>query len=655
MVEKIVGLAENLAPIALIGAGGIGKTSIALTVLHHNRIKDRFGDNRRFTRCDQFTTSCAHFLSRLSKVAGAGIKNPEDLASLRPFLSSREMFIILDNAESILDPRGIDAEEIYAVVEELGRFSNVCLCITSRLSAVPSDCETLDIPTLSIDAARDAFYGIYKNAERTDLINDVLNQLDFHPLSITLLATVGHQNRWGIDRLGREWDRQRTRMLQTIRNRSLAATLELSLASPLFQELGPDARGLLEVIAFFPQGVDENNLGRLLPAVSNGIDMFSKFCILSLTYRSGSFVTMLAPLRDYLRPEDPRSSSLLCAAKKGYFTQMSADMAPGRPRGREARWITSEDVNVEHLLDVFTTIDANSKSNWDACKNFIKLLIHQKPRPTILKAKIEALPDHHRSKPVCLSRLAELFASLGNHAEYKRLLTRVLELWRGRGDDRMVAQALRNLSNANREMGLYKKGIQMAKESLEILERIGRVEEQGQSLHGLAQLYYDDNQLDAAEEVASRAMGLHSKRGDQYRICGSHYLLGAIYDSKRETEKAIHHLEAAVGLASSPGWHNQLYRIHSGLATLFRKEGRFDKAQTHIEHAKTYALSHPHHLASATEIQAELWYEQGRSEGARSEALRAADAFERLGAAKSLERCRGLLRKIETRRTGRQD
>ena len=39
MINKIVGLAENLTPIALIGAGGIGKSSIALTILHHDRIK----------------------------------------------------------------------------------------------------------------------------------------------------------------------------------------------------------------------------------------------------------------------------------------------------------------------------------------------------------------------------------------------------------------------------------------------------------------------------------------------------------------------------------------------------------------------------------------------------------------------------------------
>jgi len=39
LIEEIVGLAENLNPVALIGAGGIGKTSIALTVLHHDRIE----------------------------------------------------------------------------------------------------------------------------------------------------------------------------------------------------------------------------------------------------------------------------------------------------------------------------------------------------------------------------------------------------------------------------------------------------------------------------------------------------------------------------------------------------------------------------------------------------------------------------------------
>ena len=498
-------MAEKLNPIALVGAGGIGKTSIALTILHHDRIKKRFGGNRRFIRCDQFPPSRANFLRQLSKVIGAGIKNPEDLTPLRQFLSSEKMLIVLDNAESILDPQGPEGREIYGVVKELTQFIEVCLVVTSRITTIPPDCKRLNVPTLSIDAARSTFYRIYGDNERSGLVDKILEQLDFHPLSITLLATVAHQNDWNTNRLAVEWERRRTSVLQAEHNESLAATIELSLASPMFKNLDADARELLGVIAFFPQGIDEDCLDWLFPTIPNPITILDKFCILSLTYRNNGFITMLVPPRDYLCPKDPLSSPLLCAIKETYFIRLSVELNPEKPRFGETQWIVLEDTNVEHIINVFGSIDNNSSDVWGACIAFLKHLYWHKPRHTTLARVIEGLSDGHRFKPDCLFELAQLLDLVGSHAERKRLLGHVLQLDRERGSDHRVARTLRCLSGANRDLGLYKEGIHQAREALEIFERIGATECQAElSLH-LAWLLKADYQSDRAKEAAAPA------------------------------------------------------------------------------------------------------------------------------------------------------
>ena len=661
LVDKMIGLAGNLTPIALVGAGGIGKTTIALTVLHHDRIKERFGDDRRFVRCDQFAASRAHLLSRISKVIGAGIENPEDLTPLRPFLSSREIILILDNAESVLDPRGTNAQEIYDMLEELSEFRNICLCLTSRIATTPSACKTLNVPVLSMEAARDTFYRICEDNERPDLVDSILEQLGFHPLSVALLATVAHHNKWDNSQLTREWEERRTGVLQTEHNRSLAAAIELSLTSPMFRELGPDARELLGVIAFFPQGINGDNIDWLFPTMVQGDNstsslsptsdrrnMFDKFCILSLTHRSGGFITMLAPLRDYLRHKDPTSSPLLSATKEHYFHRLHVVLNPGEPGFEEARWIRSEDVNVEHLLDVFTSVDGDSENNWDSCRYFIRHLYWHKPRLVVLGPKIEGLPDGHPSKPDCLFELSRLLSSVGNDMEYKRLLVYTLKLQRMDGDDLPVAETLRFLCDANRGLGLYGEGIQQAKEALEIYRRLDDAKGQAQSWRELASLLLSDNQLDAAEDATSQVINLLSdKEGGQYELCQAHRILSKIHQSKGEVGKAIDHFETAIGIASSFNWHDILFWNNYGLADLLFDENRFDEADTHIERAKSYAIDSPYQLGRAIELRAEFWYKQGRFAEAKSEALGAVKAYEKIGAAKDIEDCRTLLRNIE--------
>jgi tetratricopeptide (TPR) repeat protein len=647
LIEEVVGLAANLEPIALIGPGGIGKTSIALTVLHHNRIKERFGVNRRFIRCDRFPASPSHLLARLSEVIGAGVENPTDLAPLRPLLSPKEMIIILDNAESILDPKGTSAAEIYSVVNELCQFKTICLCITSRIITVPPRCKRPGIPTLSIEAARDIFYGIFGNGERSNIIDDLLERLEFHALSITLLATTASHNAWDHDELAKEWDAQRAQVLQTDYNESLAATIELSLSSPTFRSLGPNARDLLGVVAFFPQGIDEKNLDWLFPTISDRKNIFGKFRVLSLTHRSNGFITMLAPIRDYLSPQDPLSSPLLCTTRDRYFSRLSVGVHPENPGFKEARWILLEDVNVEHLLDVFTPPGQTWRDIWDVCCYFVEHLVWHKPRQTILGSKIEALADDHPSKPKYLSRLSWLFDQVGNRVEQKRLLTLTLELQRRRGDDAGIADALRELSNANRLLHLIEEGIDQAREALAIYERINDTVEQARSLTYLTRLLFDHGQLDAAEDAASRAIDLLKEKDLKHTVCQLHRRLGMINLSKGEKEKAIHHFKTALRIASPPNWDDELFWNHYNLAVLFRNGNEFDEANAHITQAKSLAVNDKFKLGYATQLQAVVWYRQHRLEDAKSEASHALKIYEKLGVADDIEDCKALLRKIE--------
>ena len=69
--------------------------------------------------------------------------------------------------------------------------------------------------------------------------------------------------------------------------------------------------------------------------------MFDTFCNLSLTHRGDKFITMLAPLQDYLWPKHLMASPLLRAAQEHYFGRLLVIIGPGFPGFDESKWITS--------------------------------------------------------------------------------------------------------------------------------------------------------------------------------------------------------------------------------------------------------------------------------------------------------------------------
>ena len=354
---------------------------------------------------------------------------------------------------------------------------------------------------------------------------------------------------------------------------------------------------------------------------------------------------MLAPIRDYLSPQDPRSSPLLCETRDHYFARLTVELTPGKPEFEEARWIMLEDVNVEYLLDVFTSIDQARSENWVACFNFMEHLYWYKPRQIILGSKIETLTDDHPLKLKCLYQLSRLIGEVGNRAEAKRLLLRTLALGRQREDYSSVVHTLRQLSNINRILGFSKEGIQQAEEALEILERTNDTRSRANCLDNLAWSLYFDNQFDAAENAASRAIGLIQEKGREH-LCRLQRVLGLISRSKGEKEKAIQHFKTALETASPFNWPDVLFWNHHDLARLFCDEGEFGEANAHIKRAKLHAIDQPRWLGCAMYLQATVWCQQRRLEDSKTEILHALEIFETLGAGEA-EKCRDLLKRVE--------
>ena len=226
-------------------------------------------------------------------------------------------------------------------------------------------------------------------------------------------------------------------------------------------------------------------------------------------------------------------------------------------------------------------------------------------------------------------------------------LPHVLELQRQRGDNFQIAEALRWLCNANRDLGLYEEGIRQAKEALNCYDQISNTKGKLLCLNTLAFLLLSDNQFDAAENAASRAIDIATETGQEYQLSDLHRVLGNIYRSKGEKEKAIHHYKTALEIASRFSSHALLFWTHYALVQLFYDAHDIDNATAHIELAKLHAANDPYKLGRAMELQTIVWYWQSRLEDAKLEALHTLGIYEKLGAGVDARRCRDLLQSIE--------
>jgi hypothetical protein len=109
--------------IAILGAGGMGKTSLAKAVLHHTEIMVTYAQNRFFVTCTSATTEL-----ELVNLIGAhlGLKPGKDLtqAVLQHFSNNLPSLLILDELETLWESATSckDIEELLLLLTGIREF-----------------------------------------------------------------------------------------------------------------------------------------------------------------------------------------------------------------------------------------------------------------------------------------------------------------------------------------------------------------------------------------------------------------------------------------------------------------------------------------------------------------------------------------------------
>src|SRR5262245_12931167 len=186
--------------ICILGAGGMGKTATALTILHHDRVQRAFQRCCYFVPCDAATTPSLLISGILQVLQVQCIDGEDSLTTLHRFLASApRILILLDNFDTPWEGTGAQIE-VEDMLCRISAVKHVSLLVTMRGSVSPSEIQWTQLekssilPPLTPDAARSVFLAVNPAIHDLDSDQDLdllLQELDYVPLAIKLIAQVG--------------------------------------------------------------------------------------------------------------------------------------------------------------------------------------------------------------------------------------------------------------------------------------------------------------------------------------------------------------------------------------------------------------------------------------------------------------------------------
>ncbi|KAF8179048.1 hypothetical protein K438DRAFT_1977547 [Mycena galopus ATCC 62051] len=278
IVSEIVSLLaiETTSRVCITGAGGMGKTSVALAVVNRAMTQTIFMKQYVFwIPCVEAKTP-----DLLRRILYAQLRiTAETYDSLDPLIaelgaSKERRLLLLDNFETcwLSDENQPKVREILV---RLTKLSHIALLVTMTSGFAPGhiDWQHRPLPPLDPIAARAAFTRKYRDAAGYELagagpeLDEFLTCIGHIPLAITLTAASGGSLESSPNDLLRDWEKVGTEMVSADGLRSMEDTIRLSMERGVVKS-NPEALTLLAILSMLPAGTAGGNLRWWAPTLT---------------------------------------------------------------------------------------------------------------------------------------------------------------------------------------------------------------------------------------------------------------------------------------------------------------------------------------------------------------------------------------------------
>ncbi|OSX62002.1 hypothetical protein POSPLADRAFT_1181232 [Postia placenta MAD-698-R-SB12] len=614
-------------PTIVLGAGGIGKTTVVTQALYDAQIISQF-PYRYFVSCEDIITldGLHHGIADALGIP-AELRNEQLPTRVLHELGQRPSILFLDNFETLFDVaavrRAVETElEAYACVDRLA------LVVTMRGAEAPATGRIQWAKVLLTPLSHEEGVALFRStALIPDVINDpfvdsLVDAVDSLPLAVTLLAHQVQPELGTTTRaLWSRWEKKHVEMVTRsdgARDRllDLSTSIDLSINSPRMQH-EPSAKSVMALLAQLPSGLPlgTDTSEQMQSALEDSVDLslsLQTLCRVGLAYTDTNGThpryRMLAPIREYCRghPGLQPSGSLWESLSTFYSMFVTMNRNYGEPECLAV--VPPEIPNIRQVL-------ASRDWKTEAIPSAIRAAVDYTDWLDFLGApSVELLQlciAHVRDNELlgdCHYTMATVYRHLNRYDDVETALDLALKHHRASSSQQGQANDLQDLAWMYQYRGDLTHARDSLKEALSLHSAIGDRLGEANVLRSLGELIYRQDDYDNAEAYLNDALSLYHAINERLGGANTLQSLGDVYCRRDDFDNAEHTYKKAASLHHSLQGRLGEATAHRNLAMMYILRGDLDEAEasSRIAHDLFRTIHHQHGQADCLQDLGEI-------------------------------------------------